>query len=202
MTQTSVLDKGYVALLEVGNEIVIAEAATASTGRDVPDWERLVRTLLQKGHLTPFEFVGLRWEIYAPVFVRDQMFRHRTFSFVAQSQRYSKEDVEYYVPTRVGQYAEHLIQDHIHQCELVAEELLEANVPREIATRVRPSFRYTRWAMRTDLRNLMHFLQLRLAGDTQWETRQYAGAMYRMASTACPVTFGEWDKHYQGGKKQ
>ena len=190
--EVSVLNKGYVALFgPVVGERTIAEIATVSTGVRVPDWQRLIRMLLQKGHMTPFEFVQLRWEIYAPVFVRDQIFRHRTFSFVAQSQRYSKEDVEYYKPARCGAVAERFILDHIDRSELEANKLLELGVPREIATRARSSFRYTRFAMRTDLRNLLHFLELRLAKDAQWETRQYAAAMRDLAAEYYPITFGQ-----------
>jgi len=192
LKKMNVLGGGYVALFgPVIDECVIAEVATVNTGIQVPDWQRLVKMLLRKGHMTPFEFIQLRWEVYAPVFVRDQIFRHRTFSFLAQSQRYSKEAVTYYTPVRCGAEAEGLILDHIDRSELDANNLLELGVSREIAARARSSFRYTRFAMRTDLRNLLHFLELRLAKDAQWETRQYAAAMRDLAAEHYPITFGE-----------
>ena len=194
LDSVSVLEKGYVKLFSpLAEEKSIAEVATVSTGVLVKDWERLVGLLVEKKHLTPLEFIQLRWEVYAPVFVRDQIFRHRTFSFVAQSQRYSKEAVEYYKPARVKGCSQ-IISEYIYKSEQAAQDLLERGVPREIATRVRSSLRYSRFAMRTDLRNLLHFLDLRLAKDAQWETRQYAKAMKKIAEKYYPTVFKKWLK--------
>jgi thymidylate synthase (FAD) len=48
---------------------------------------------------------------------------------------------------------------------------------------------YTYWYWKIDLHNLLHFLDLRLAKDAQWEIRQYAKAIAGLVKLWCPITW-------------
>lgn len=85
-----VLDKGYVELVDFwgGDDGVISAARFCydSGGTREAD-ERLIRHLLKSGHGSPFEFAGLVLEVKCPIFVRDQIVRHRMASYAVRSLR-------------------------------------------------------------------------------------------------------------------
>ena len=59
----------------------------------------------------------------------------------------------------------------------VYEWMLSKGVSREQARALLPEGRFTRWYWTMDLRNLLHFLSLRLDEGAQFETRLYAKAI-------------------------
>ena len=67
-------------------------------------------------------------------------------------------------------------------------ELVDQGVSREQARMGLPLNLYTEWYLRADLRNLLHFLKLRMDPHTQWETQQYANAIYELVEPLVPFT--------------
>jgi thymidylate synthase (FAD) len=57
------------------------------------------------------------------------------------------------------------------------DTLLKMNVAKETARNVLPLTQYTLLVWKLDLKNMLHFLGLRLDKHAQWEVRQYAEAM-------------------------
>lgn len=108
MTKISVLDHGYVELIETwGSDERIVEAARMSTGKGFLGWgtdekpgdEKLLRYLYEHRHYTPFEMAGLIFEIQAPIFVFREWHRHRTQSYNELSARYTPIPDFNYIPT-------------------------------------------------------------------------------------------------------
>jgi thymidylate synthase (FAD) len=56
--------------------------------------------------------------------------------------------------------------------------MLEHNVAREQARVVMPVGQYTEFFFSVNLRNLLHFLELRMDYHAQYEIRQYANAIF------------------------
>ena len=54
---------------------------------------------------------------------------------------------------------------------------------------------YTHWVWKQDLSNLMHFLNLRLHEHTQWETREYAKALYELLKLHLPETMKFFEEY-------
>ncbi|MCL8207746.1 MAG: FAD-dependent thymidylate synthase [Actinomycetia bacterium] len=80
--KVSVLDKGYVRLIDVmGSDLTAVNAARASymkesetlQGRDV----RLLEYLIREGHTSPFRHAVVSFEIKAPLMVARQLFKYR-----------------------------------------------------------------------------------------------------------------------------
>ena len=74
----------------------------------------------------------------------------------------------------------------------VYEEAVSFGVAREQARVVLPVSTYTRFVVQLDLRNALHFLGLRTAGDAQAEMRAYADAVGAIVAEWCPWAHGAW----------
>ena len=67
------------------------------------------------------------------------------------------------------------------------EALLDRGVTRELARIGLPTSLYTEWYWKCDLRNIMHFLSLRMDAHAQLEIRDYAYAMYALIEPIAPI---------------
>lgn len=108
MEKISVLDEGYVSLVEGwGSDESIIEAARMSTGKGFNGWgtkdspgdEKLLAFLYNNKHATPFEMGGVVIEVKAPIFVFREWHRHRTQSYNEMSARYIPLPDENYLPS-------------------------------------------------------------------------------------------------------
>lgn len=212
-----VLDKGEVALLGYfGSDRMIADTARVSyrkgTKQQSSD-KQLMRYLMRNRHTSPFEHVCLRFYIKAPLFVIQQLLRHRTFKFNQCSARYSEMLEEAYQPmpehitTQDAKNKQARTDKQINEAQAAAtwielhnkkafeeyHDLLGAGAAREIARTVVPHGAYSEIIVTCDLHNLMHFLGLRLNPHAQYEIRVFAEAMYEMAKGLFPDSFEAWD---------
>jgi thymidylate synthase (FAD) len=76
----------------------------------------------------------------------------------------------------------------------VYEQGLLRGIPKELARLPVPVARYSRMRASANLRNWLHFLELRLHASAQWEIRQYANAVHSYLKQYFPRTmelFGE-----------
>lgn len=203
-----VLTDGWVRLSAVfGDEQFIAESArqsTSGTTRGEAQDRKLLARLWRDRHTSPFEMCSFTYTMKAPLFVVQQLLRHRTGKFNQFSFRYSDgvtdgktvepgkvgEELDFYVPppVRLGvgpafQEA-HTWRNRIVEAQQGAVEeyraLLANGVPSELARIVLPAGVFTRLRVQMDTHNLLKFLLLRTKPDVQWETRQYAWAMWEL----------------------
>lgn len=212
-----VLDKGYVKLLNVnplmcpigrGPETEIVKSARTSTTGDLQEKWRdisLLDTLTREYHTSPFEQVSFSFLIHCPMFVCNQLVRHRTGKFNIFSGRYSKMTDEFYIPDRPRTQNPHNKQvtdfnelskdalEHFNKCFAMCseiyteyEKMLENGVGKEMARMILPQNIYTTVNVTFDLHNLLHFFRLRCEWDCQWETRQFANAMYDLVNQIIP----------------
>lgn len=108
------LDQGYIKLINVSPRIVpvgrtpeceIVMSARISYGakslKSLETDNNLVRYLIENKHTSTLEHVKFTFEVYAPIFVLRQWFRHRMANYNEESQRYTemKEDVFYHPST-------------------------------------------------------------------------------------------------------
>jgi len=200
-----VLDKGWIELQDVmGDDNAIVSAARTSflgesKGEDAD--KKLLFYLMKHRHTTPFEMVEFRFRVHAPLVTFWQWVRHRTFSFSAQSGRYTEfSEDDFYVPRawewrlqssdnkqasdgflngNVGVHFTNALVAHCNNGYALYRNALSVGVAREQARLFLPGFGvYYTWVVKTDAHNLMHFLKLRMAPDAQYEVRVYAQAIY------------------------
>lgn len=177
-------------------ERVVADAARVCYNSHSTDDARLIRSLLRRGHLSPFEHVSFTFKI-ADVSraLLAQITRHRIASFSVQSQRYVKQDgFDYVVPPSIQALG-------AEQCERFRAQMaqidewyrawLERGIPKEDARFVLPNAATTRMVVTMNARELMHFFELRCAPDAQWEIRHLAMEMRRLCAEVAPNIFKE-----------
>lgn len=119
MTQTSVLDHGFVTLRNIAGPTRRADCAYDASDRDPAQAARmsfdqmnsdrteeedfkLSRYLMKNWHTSPFEMVEIWLEMKMPIFVARQFIRHRTTSVNEVSGRYITLPAEWYIPEVVG----------------------------------------------------------------------------------------------------
>lgn len=208
--RVSVLDKGWVELVdlmphpdsEVSGDLAIVNAARVSFLGESKGAERdkaLLFYLMRHCHTSPFEMVEFKLRVRAPLVTWWQWVRHRTWSFNAQSGRYTPfKEEDFYVPAvwrlqaadnkqasageLTGPEGETLSRDLVAfytEGYRLYEKALQMGVAREMARLFLPGFAvYYTWVAKVDAHNLMHFLHLRMADDAQYEIRVYAQAIY------------------------
>lgn len=208
---TKVLDHGNVELLEVaGTELDIVNAARVSYGNEsteMNDKDRgLIKFLLRHEHMTPFEMVWLKWRVKAPIFVFREWHRHRTASINEMSGRYTELTNEFYVPEMARKLAgkqgnyyyepmsghdSRLVSSAITDASEDAWEyyryLLNLGVAKEMARMVLPVNIYSEMIWACNLRNLLHFIELRADERAQWEIQQYAIIMMEIVFDQFPT---------------
>jgi thymidylate synthase (FAD) len=215
-----VLDKGWIELQDMmgDDNAIVAAARTSFLGESKgPEKDKkLLFYLMEHRHTGPFEMVEFRFRVHAPVVVWWQWVRHRTFSFNAQSGRYTPfEENDFYV---VGpdewrlqardnkQASDGLLADgqrltealvrHYAEGFRLYQQALDAGVAREQARLFLSGFGlYYTWVAKIDAHNLMHFLNLRMAPEAQHEIRVYAQAIYEhFFKPALPWTAEAYEK--------
>lgn len=91
------------------------------------------------------------------------------------------------------------IEDVIAHAQGVYGVLLNVGVAREIARAVLPVATSTEFYWQMDLRNLFHFLRLRLDSHAQAETRAFARVIAECACAVAPVAFAAFEEHVLRG---
>lgn len=217
--ETKVLDHGIISLTDVmGWDSKPAERARTSYGNSAAEKtpeenEKLIAYLLKNKHTTPFEFCQLEFYAVMPIFVARQWVRHRTASINEESLRYIEARDQFYLPnydrmqkksktSKQGssteliddpKHAKIIMDDACHHSFNVYSSLLSMGLSNELARGVLPLNTYTAWYWRTDLHNLLHFLDLRLHSHAQYEIRVYAEAMLEQVKPYFPSTFKAWE---------
>jgi thymidylate synthase (FAD) len=207
-----VLDKGFVQLIHyMGNDKLIADCARVSYGKGTKTKrqdEGLINYLWKNKHTTPFEMPRLIFHIKAPIFVARQWFRHRTASYNEISARYSEVRDEFYLPNSgrlqtqcnknkqassgqevansnnlINEIEELFVKSHKSYEKL----LKQGGVAREMARIVLPVSGYTEFIFGMDLKNLLHFINLRDSSDAQYEIREYAKVILLIVNELFPM---------------
>ena len=207
-----VLDKGSIELVwSLGDDTTPSKVARTSfhNSDEVRTYEqdmKLVKYLYKHRHTTPFEFIQLQFYIKCPMFVGEQILRHRTASINKVSGRYVEFKPEFYVPAAQNMNEQSKNNKQGRSEEVVAfpniarnfiitnnmyayrmyQGLLNEGVAYEIARMVLPANLYTEFFWSIDMHNFLHFSRLRMDSHAQWETRQYANAAFALASEKFP----------------
>jgi len=213
-------DQGWVAMLRhSGEEVDIVNAARVSFGKLRKEMNAndvtLLKFLIDEGHFAPLEHITFTFLIHCPLFVRSQWHRHRSMSYNEVSRRYTEVDMEIYTPSKfriqstdnkqasndnefiddnAARVAHNMIKEANDKLLEIYNDLLKAGVCREQARGILPQNMMTTFYATVNLRNLLHFLSLRMDKHAQWEIRQYANAMHEMLKPLYPNVIEAFDK--------
>ncbi len=202
---------GYMELMDVmGNDLSIANAARVSYNKSSANFDaekdrKLIYFLAKHKHWTPFEQNSLKFRVKCPIYIARQWMKHRCWVFNEISARYTVFTNTIYKPDefriqdtknkQASLKAEDLDQETAGQvydeAARVALEaynrLIELGVCREQARGVLPVGSHTEFITTVNLRNYMHWYNLRAPHEAQWEIQQFAKASIKMVEQHFPI---------------
>lgn len=197
----------------VGNDLTVVNAARisvmkGSTELTIKDKE-LIKYLADHKHMSVFEHQTATFIVSCPLYIRSQIYRHRTFSYNEVSRRYTDEGIMFYIPdvfhkqavmNKQGSAEEFTKEEN---CEIkgiveysqkkmqeMYEKLLEKGVAKEEARCVLPTGLMTKFYMTGNLRNWMQFLTQRLDTHAQLEVRIIARKVFKELVILFPISMG------------
>lgn len=118
-----------------------------------------------------------------------QLVRHRAVSYDQESQRFSaatREGVVTPPSIQADEAAYRAYDEGLKAAYAAYEKMVAAGVPKEDARYVLPSAIKTKLVMTLNARSLMHMVWQRTALQAQWEIRELATILHRLAQEATP----------------
>lgn len=187
----------------MGSDLSVVNAARVSFGKKSewnPDWRderytgllpkdmKLIKYLAKHKHMSPFGHCFASFHVKAPVFVARQLVKHKFLRWNEISRRYVDDEPEFYVPDVWRGRSENKKQGSNGTVDLVDYSLDDYNgngidlytclirdgVAPEQARMVLPQSTMTEWYWSGSLDAFADMCKLRVAPDTQEETRQVA----------------------------
>ena len=163
--------------------------------QDNPQIEKLLAYCLKHGHFSVFEQAHITMEIETTRDIAAQILRHRSFTFQEFSQRYAAvTDVAKLPELRLQDHKNRQnsievsdedtmvmltefnmrIMDHFIKGKALYDEMLEAGIAKECARKILPLNTETKIYMTGNVRQWLHYIQLRSGNGTQKEHMQIA----------------------------
>lgn len=217
-----VLDHGFIAVKDYfGSDEAIEAAARVSyqSGtRKTSDTRNLIRYLVRNNHSSPIEQASITFHMRLPLYVIQQLLRHRTAKLNQESFRYSEvPELNHIVGTNwriqstsnkqgsdgniYGDSVQDLKNEEIlllEHCKNVYNARIDAGVAREQARKDIPVSTYSSMYWTMDVRNLLHFMDLRCDSHAQEEIRAYANIIAGFVKEIFPITFEAWYDYSYG----
>ena len=158
------------------------------------DLDAIKRVLAQKGVLfdpeAMMDHVVYMFEIEdCSRVTTHQLVRHRAASYDQESQRFSAATKEGVVtpPNVQSNEAGYKAYDEALKAVYSAyEQMIAAGVPKEDARYILPSAIKTKLVMTLNAKSLMHLVWQRTSLQAQWEIRELAATLHRLAQEATP----------------
>lgn len=156
---------------------------------------KVLRTIMGSGHLSTLEHASYTFAIDGVSrAMTHQLVRHRLASYNQQSQRYVEymDDPTFIVPPSVHAAGAEAVDSFLKDCNRAFEDyhaLMESGIPAEDARYLLPNAMETKIVVSMNIRELLHFFDLRHCKRAQWEIRGAAAWMLELAETTAPYIF-------------
>ncbi len=156
----------------------------------------VLTTIMKSGHFSTLEHASYTFAIDGVSrALTHQLVRHRLASFNQQSQRYVKfaNGLETIKPDTVAQNpeAEALFDEAIEFAKDAYVKLLDMGIPAEDARYLLPNAAETKIVVTMNVRELLHFFEVRCCNRAQWEIRDLAHKMLELARPTAPFVFAD-----------
>lgn len=215
-----VLDKGYIRLVDhMGSDLSVVNSARVSFSKAsevlTQQDEKLIHYLAGHEHTSPFRHATLQFEVYAPLMVARQWWKHVIGSdhlmdaWNESSRRYITEEAVFYIPDETqwrekpdnqkqgsgpclnvesGQKYTQALEQYIQMGEKLYEQALADGLCAEQARLFLPAYgMYVRWYWTASLQSVSHFIKLRQDVHAQKEISDYADAVEILSEQIFPI---------------
>lgn len=156
--------------------------------------QKILRVIMNSGHFSALEHASYTFAIDGVSrALTHQLVRHRVASFNQQSQRYvtMSGDPEVVIPESVSNDPELLatFNTAIDTAYNAYQALIDAGVPAEDARYLLPNACSTKIVVTMNIRELLHFFELRCCRRAQWEIQDLGSKMLELAAPTAPYIF-------------
>ena len=146
--------------------------------------ESVLSTIMKSGHFSTLEHVSYTFAVDGV---------SRIASFNQQSQRYVKftDGVGIVKPETVAEdeHANAVFDEAIDTILTAYQTMLEAGIPAEDARYILPNAAESKIVITMNIRELLHFFELRCCNRAQWEIRELAHRMLELVRPTAPYIF-------------
>ncbi len=155
---------------------------------------KVLYTIMSSGHFSALEHASYTFAVDGVSrALTHQLVRHRLASYNQQSQRYVSyaEDPAFIVPPAVDADpdAREAFLEACGSAFLAYRAQIEAGIPAEDARYLLPNAMETKIVVTMNVRELLHFFELRACKRAQWEIRELALLMLEIAEPTAPYIF-------------
>jgi thymidylate synthase (FAD) len=155
---------------------------------------RVLKTIITSGHTSALEHASYSFAIDGVSrALTHQLVRHRLASYNQQSQRYVSyaDEPQFVIPPSVASdpVALKRFKTACTAAFAAYKEALDSGVPAEDARYLLPNAMETKIVVTMNIRELLHFFELRCCKRAQWEIRDLALAMLELAEPTAPYIF-------------
>ncbi|MFR7404603.1 MAG: FAD-dependent thymidylate synthase [Coriobacteriaceae bacterium] len=156
----------------------------------------VLSTIMGSGHFSTLEHASYTFAVDGVSrALTHQLVRHRIASFNQQSQRYVKftDGLATIKPESVAadEGASAVFDEAVRAAIEAYERLLAAGIPAEDARYLLPNAAETKIVITMNVRELLHFFELRCCNRAQWEIREMAWKMLELARPTAPYIFAD-----------
>jgi thymidylate synthase (FAD) len=225
-----VLDKGYLRLVNnMGSDLDVVNSARVSYNKEVNTLGdkdiSLIDFLIKHKHDSTLRHCVMTFEVYAPLMVTRQAWKHHIASsslddqdgWNESSRRYITEEEEFYIPfvdqwrsapdnskqgsggpvsSDVGAKCLQRLRASVDRGIHDYKEALADGVAPEQARLLLPAYAmYVRYRWTASLNALLNFVSLRTSPTAQYEIQQYAFAVAEIVKQHYPITYKAWNEH-------
>lgn len=187
-------------------QLMIYIARVSSPNQVNPSYEKLLKYCLDHKHWSVFEHVNCTLEIETDLNTSLQLIRHKSLFFSQLSRRYSSQDVDFVSITARKQDnknrqnsiadVEEELKDWFDQAQQEVQtlaitkynEAINRGIAKEVARYLLPTSLKTKLYVTGNLRNLIHYIEVRADKATQKEHRDVAEAIKLELVKHFPVT--------------
>jgi thymidylate synthase (FAD) len=204
----------------MGDDLRVVNAARISYGKTVDLFTEkdrgLINYLAKNRHMSPFEHNILSVVVECPLFIRSQIHRHRTFSYNEVSRRYTSDGIAFYmypeddvraqsktnkqgsegvVSPEMAQAFVSTLTAWLDEGQKLYDQFVIEGIAREQARSFLGVNLMTQFYMTGNLRNWVHFLNLRLDEHAQKESRIVAADIEKIIIQYWPISYRALVEH-------
>ena len=156
----------------------------------------VLTTIMRSGHFSTLEHASYTFAVDGVSrALTHQLVRHRLASFNQQSQRYVRfgDDLSVIKPATIADDADAdaIFDEAIESAKAAYTALLELGMPAEDARYVLPNAAETKIVITMNVRELLHFFEVRCCNRAQWEIREMAHRMLELVRPTAPFIFAD-----------
>lgn len=175
------------------------------TKQDSDEFRALINYCIRESHWSIFEMANFVFEIDTTLAIAQQLTRHKTMSFQMLSRRYTNEKLGFILSNARRQDTKNRQNSIDDLPERIKEEwqarqeylyglieneynwALEMGIAKECARFILPSSTLTTVIANTNVRTLIHYIELREGNGTQLEHAEIADEMKRLIIPHLPI---------------